>query len=741
MFECAVARQTGEDATRTSQRYDALMGTGRIGIAIALLLFLGAPSIAAEDPAARAAEARKLYGRADYGAALAIWKELIADHRKHPIVADGDAHEGAARCLEKRGEHAEVAGLYESYLRSHPRGQGVFKAHAGIFNAWVAAGDDARAQKAGKQIFKRYPDAKGTFSILMTWLEKKWKTPRLQTSYDVLHFWAFDRIDGSRWPDHRLAVLDIIANQHKREKLVKDHGILYCRAWCHLTAGRPAEAITLGAQYIKRKPRGTYADRTRIVVARAHLATTPPAIAAATRLLEIVANGEDAKQRDIAKDLLAQTGAGPASIQIVEGFPTSEGLGRVVLLTNLTKRHAMREALGPWMEARQAEVVTFRGRDVAGAAAKLRKLGHEFVAVAVEPGTIDNDFQLSMLELCRGLDEDPMPDFHYGYLTARSAEDLGALTRRILEKEKEGGRVAREVSPPKPGLDFAGIDFFIHYGHGTSRRIVDGVSARDLDKITLPSRPIIFSGACFNGVCARTHERFSLGNHHGKPDELEVDEAISLAWIHAGATGLFAALDGDRGEMAGAEWEHFKEHAPPLGAVIGYQYRLTFTSLREAFETFPRYTPGERKNKTFYHVMLRGQTSRILISDPSYRPLAKPLTKPSQRWSVHTKDDGTLEVKVEVLRRTNGPFVNTLPTTAGTPFKEVRLYARVPLPRGYEGSVGFPAVDSGGIDLTKVQAKHEVWGGRRYVNLQAESRDGKLASAGTVVTYTFERVK
>ena len=147
------------------------------------------------------------------------------------------------------------------------------------------------------------------------------------------------------------------------------------------------------------------------------------------------------------------------------------------------------------------------------------------------------------------------------------------------------------------------------------------------------------------------------------------------------------------------------------------------------------------KNKTFFHVMLRGQTSRILLSDPSYRPLTEPLTSPSQTFTVEEDEEGRIVVRVEVLQRRNGPYTNTLPTTAGTPFREVRLYARVPLPDGFTDTLGFPQVDSSGIDLMKVQAKHEAWGGRRWVNLQAESKDGKLASRGTVVTYTFERVE
>jgi hypothetical protein len=139
--------------------------------------------------------------------------------------------------------------------------------------------------------------------------------------------------------------------------------------------------------------------------------------------------------------------------------------------------------------------------------------------------------------------------------------------------------------------------------------------------------------------------------------------------------------------------------------------------------------------------MLRGQTSRILISDPSYRPLKAPLAAPTLKTAAVRTDDGGVRVTVEVLRHANGPFVNTLPTTAGIPWRETRLYARVALPDGFTGKLAFPKVDVGGIELVKVQAKHEAWGGRRWVNVQLESLDRKLAQPGTVATYTFAPAK
>ena len=642
-----------------------------------------------------------------------------------------------AERLFAAGKFAKAASAYEMYISGSPGGKLVAKAHEGAFRSWLGAENESRAQKAGKRLFKRFPEAKQTLTVLASWIEQGWSVPRLKTSYDVLRKWTFDRIDGRKRPDVRLGFLAIIDKQHRRSKLVKGKGILYCQAWAHLQAKRHDEAIALGKSYLAAKPRGDYSERTRLVVAQAMVDSSPPRTEEAAKILKVIVDDPDSRSRDRARELLAQAGAGPASIQITEGFPTAEGLGHVVVLTNLPSSHARRRALEPWRKARDADVVTFRGREVLAAASDLRKLGAEHVAVVVEPDVVDNDFQLAMLELCRGLDEDPMPDFHFGYLVTRDAEDLAKLTTRILEKEKTGGTRAKTVFPTSEKA-VSDLDFLLHYGHGTSRGVVDAMSAKQVAQITLADGPVIVSGACFNGVCARTHERYSLGNFHGKPAELAADEVLSLAWIHAGATGLFAALDGDRGEMAAAEWEHFLEHAPTLGAVMSYQYRLVWTSLPEWYEGFPRYTPGKRKDKSFYGVMLRGQTSRILISDPKYRPLHAPLTKPTTETTA-TRDEntGAITVRVQMLRHANGPFVNTLTRNDGIPFKETRLYVRVPLPRGADGTFTFPTAEAGALEIARVQAKHEVWGGRRYVNLQAESADWKLTRKGTVTTFTL----
>jgi tetratricopeptide (TPR) repeat protein len=699
-----------------------------------VILLLGRCVLAADaDPAALAQQARTLLEQGQYADSLALWQQILQEHPRHDLVERGHVHWHASRCLRYLGKPAAAVELLQGYLRRFPRGRGVFAAYLGAFHACTEAGEDRQARKLGRKLLADWPDGRDTFHVLRAYLERGWPVPRLRTSYATLYDWAFERVRGDAQPDLRLAFLDLIERDHRNESFVRDGGILYCRAWCHDRAGRPGKAIALGQQYLRSFPDGPCADQTRVLLARALLGLEPPETRQARQLLAPVAANPDSKYQEEATELL---GLEPAdtSVQILHGCPRPEGLGRLVVLTNLPAGSPFLRAAAAWRRARDATVVTFPSTDVAAAAGALRRIGPEFVAVLVAPETIDGNLQLALLELSRGLDQDPLPDFHHSYLTARNAGDLEQLLTRILQEEAQGEPVvARDVGVPGSGAPLQGLDAFLHFGHGTPRRIVDGLTATEVAALTLPRHPVVVSGACFTGVCSRSFASSLMEYSYQRPEELSPDEVISLAWIHAGATAVIAPLDGDRGEMALAEWEYLREHAPRLGEVTGHNARLVMTSVPEEYEGFPRYEPGQPKRTGFTDVMLRGLTSRILISDPLYRPLHEPLVPPTTRASARVEESQVV-IEVEVLRAPAGPFINVLPRRAGTPFRETRLYARVALPAGFERRLGPPRVELGGaaagVDLTRRHVRHEAWGDRRYVNLQLESESRKLAAVG-----------
>ncbi|MHC4222444.1 MAG: tetratricopeptide repeat protein [Planctomycetota bacterium] len=708
---------------------------GRIALVLALLC-AGAAASPAEQ---MAEEAKALYDQGRFAESLRLWKTLIAKHSNHAVVKKGDAHWFASQCHLERAEFSQAAALLEGHRKLHPGKEGRFRALHGIFDAWNRAGDEAKAQVAGKRLFKEYPDAKGTFDVVKVYLQKGWKVPSLKTTYKVLRYWTFNRVDGSKEPDLRIGFIELIEKNHPRESAVRDGGMLYCRAWCHFQAGRHETAIELSKRHLSRYPRASERDKVRFVLVQALLSFEPSRVEEAKKHIAHLKNDSKSRYREQAEGLLAAAESGGSTVQITEGCPKPEGLGKVVLLTNLPKSDARFTALKSWLVARKAEVVRFKKGDVHTAARKLRALGAEFVAVAVPPTAVDVNFHYDVLELCRGLDADPMPDFHFGYLCARNAKDLQAFTGRILEREQGGDRVANMIGVPTAEGQLQASDFMLHFGHGFPWGVVKGVSGEELAKFKLSRGPVIFSGACFNGVLSRSYHGCATLPAFHRPEEIEPNRLISLAWVRAGATGLFAALEGDRGEMAMAEWDYFLSHAPALGEVATYQYRLAFTSLAETFASFPRYEPGRRKRMGFYDVMLRGMVSRLLLSDPSFRPLDGPLEKPHVKTSeIHAS--GQCVVQLIVDRTGNGPFVNYLPKAGDGTF-DWRLYARVELPRTCEGRLGKPEVSSSAtstsVPLTRFHVKHEVWGGRRFVNLQAESPDRRLASPGTSVAFVF----
>jgi len=439
--------------------------------------------------------------------------------------------------------------------------------------------------------------------------------------------------------------------------------------------------------------------------------------------------------------IAAMAAADDGWIPVSRGLPKASGLGKLVIVSNIPGRDPRMKAVKALAQHRQAKIFKFKDRNVASIATALRRIGPEFVALAVRPETVDINFQLDVLELCRNLDGDPMPDFHFGYLCARDGDDMTAFVGRILAREADppAQPVAKVEALTVPGTQLLGIDFLLHFGHGQAWRVEGGLTGVQLGKLTFRRAPVVFSGACFNGVLSHSYHPCAYQYNFMKPVLIKPEYVMTLNWVHAGASAYFAALEADRGEMAIAEWEVLRERACALGEVMGEQYRLAFTSLPAAFAGFARYVPGRRKNMSYYWVMMRGAVSRILLSDPSYRPLRKPLTKPAASVEVERLDDA-LGVTVRVLRVSKGHFLNYFPRKGNGRFDH-RVTRRVALPEavGKPPQAAAPVCTHADkpIQLTRFQMRHEVWGGRRFINLQAESKSGALASKGALVRWTL----
>jgi TolA-binding protein len=714
-----------------------------LAVAAALFVWTG-DGVRAGDAPPSAADARQLYDKGRWAESLAVWEELIASNSDDAAVVSGDAHWFASQCRVKRGENAEAVAVLNAYVKGWPKGKGIARALAGIFDVWVAAGDEAKAQAAGRRELKETPDASWSLGVLRTFVAKGWTVPKLESSYETLHRFAYTDIKWANEPDLALVLLDQIEKGSPKAEWVKSGRIAYDAGWCQKVASRYRDAIETWVKWLPRFPDSEYVPWAHLHLAECYSSIDPPDLAAAKKQLAFVMSSKDAtaKCRETAEKLLTAVQSGGATVQLADGLPTRAGLGKVVLLTNFDAGDAWSKAIEKWRSARKAQVVRFKTTDVHAAIDDLRKIGAEFVAVAVQPSTVDVNFQLEILELSRELDADPMPDFQFGYLTARTPEDLAAFADRILAKDADGVKSASVASLTGDGAPIRELDALLHFGHGNPWAVVDGATAEEIANFALPKHPVVFSGACFNGVLSRSWHRSQMQMQFLPPDDVALDHLVSLAWVHAGATGLLASMEGDRGEMAMAEWAHFRETAAPLGEVIGSTYRLAFTSLDETYPGFPRYKAGVAKRMGFYDVMLRGLVARILVGDPSSRPLAAPLDPPhAAETAVWDREKAACTVTVEVLRSDQGFWQNTLARKGDGAFDD-RLTARVALPEGLAGrledlELDVKGADGAAIQLTQTCVRHEAWGGRRYVDLQLESSDGRLGAVGTKATFRF----
>jgi len=433
-------------------------------------------------------------------------------------------------------------------------------------------------------------------------------------------------------------------------------------------------------------------------------------------------------------------------IALRKGMPKARGLGTLVIATNFETRDGRYKVIKAYAKSRGAKVQRFKGSELESLVKPLRKVGPEFVAFAMTPESIDTNVHYGILEMCRDLDDDPMPDFHFGYLTAANAEELEAFLAGIVRRE-EAASAGTQAKPSSSvtaltsgNPKLATLDYLMHFGHGQAWCVQGGLSGKELGALRFEQAPVVWSGACFNGVFSRSFHKCAYQMVFLNPTTIDPDTLMTLAWVRAGVSAYFAAMEGDRGEMAMAEWEYFRQTACSVGETMGFQYRLAFTSLPASFERFPRQRHMVKKRMGFYDVMLRGMVSRMVLSDPSYRPASAPLEEPAQEDTV-TRDEstGAVEVTTRAVRWSQGLQLNYLPKS-GKGIFDRRLFTRVALPEGSEGEFASVKVKlTNGPELvepTRFHVRHEVWGGARYVVLQVEAPAGAI-KAGTKAVWTL----
>jgi hypothetical protein len=254
----------------------------------------------------------------------------------------------------------------------------------------------------------------------------------------------------------------------------------------------------------------------------------------------------------------------------------------------------------------QARLLPFDAGRLDAAFAELKKAAPEFVAFVLPPEKIDVDLVHQILERSTTLDDDPFPDFEYGFITGRD----GAAALRFVERIRqawqheygrkvtlfgswEGAALPREqpltsLAALKAEGEFhlvrtrdkederrqaarkalracRGKDLLMFFSHGEPDEMVSCFRASDLRDWKIDLGPaVLVNCACYNGAPGR----WFAPRRKGVEDRGMVsrDNAVALAVLDSGVVGYFAGVDPWHGPLAMQVFGYVLDDGLRLGA-------------------------------------------------------------------------------------------------------------------------------------------------------------------------------
>lgn len=426
-----------------------------------------------------------------------------------------------------------------------------------------------------------------------------------------------------------------------------------------------------------------------------------------------------------------------------------------VILTNLTNEDPYFEAVSLLQKHRNAQVLKFDPANVASLAEKLRMISPAFVCVILHPESLDINLNYDIFDLSTQLDEDPFPDFTYGFITGSTADNAVAMIKNMIRAESNPNDIPQRLMAfgptnvsqaddksnfdwltgwqrsrlaHKPGnFSQEHIDQLINkgiirfWGHGTPRDVDGSLSYSQLKNSKLYPA-VVFAGPCFSAVVHRYYEwdccDTSINENH-----VPSEESLALMFTTKGATAYFGALHEDRCVSAAWEMEYVLATGDALGGVMKHTYDTVVMARGGKRLTFPRLkdgqTPPEENSVDF---QINRAAGRILLGDPAYQPFLKAAPYPI-KTAMHYTVEG-LEIEASVVEpRMRSSFVDVFHSdlcTCNTP--DDVLYFRVELPDDFPESYSVLHMEENcplkDVRHSNIVWAEESWLGKRYLHIQ-----------------------
>lgn len=414
--------------------------------------------------------------------------------------------------------------------------------------------------------------------------------------------------------------------------------------------------------------------------------------------------------------------------------------GKYVVLVDPGKGDEFLPAAKALAEFHGGTVERFDPEKLDAAFDSLKKAKRDFVVFVLPPEKIDVDLAHAILARSTALDDDPFPDFEYGFVTGRDGAAASMFVDRIKAAWKRDygrtvGMFGSWEGPFKPRAGpltamkplkadgemrftwikddaatqrkaardalaaFGKKDALLFFSHGYPDRMEQCFRGQDVRDWKVELTPaVLVNCACYNGCPGRWFEP----GPDGKPADKGVvpaADSVCLAVLDSGVPAYVAGIDPWHGPLAFQVFGHVFDDGLRLGAAAKAMHdrlALEFLPDRVAFPRtldHPKRFAGEGTNNRRHN-----GAGMIFYGDPAFAPFAKSASKLGFAEAKPGPDGKTLLRLGTKATIDGGPGEDyMLPLFRMADYYSVKtadalkefapeVYRTVPLPAGFKGT-------------------------------------------------------